>query len=60
MRDSGLLCQTLGISPEETFVITTTSRKEITCDNFDETVKDGVTLYLLQSVDRLLLTATKE
>lgn len=26
----------------------------------DETVKDGVTLYLLQSVDQLLLTATKE
>ncbi|XP_059562520.1 structural maintenance of chromosomes flexible hinge domain-containing protein 1 isoform X3 [Myotis daubentonii] len=52
--------QTLGISPEEKFVITTTSRKEITSDNFDETVKDGVTLYLLQSVDQLLLTATKE
>lgn len=28
------VCQTLGISPEEKFVITTTSRKEITCDNF--------------------------
>ncbi|XP_037838399.2 structural maintenance of chromosomes flexible hinge domain-containing protein 1 isoform X2 [Chlorocebus sabaeus] len=54
------VCQTLGISPEENFVITTTSRKEITCDNFDETVKDGVTLYLLQSVNQLLLTATKE
>ncbi|XP_023609983.1 structural maintenance of chromosomes flexible hinge domain-containing protein 1 isoform X5 [Myotis lucifugus] len=52
--------QTLGISPEEKFVITTTSRKEITSDNFDETIKDGVTLYLLQSVDQLLLTATKE
>lgn len=26
----------------------------------DETVKDGVTLYLLKSVDQLLLTATKE
>lgn len=26
----------------------------------DETVKDGVTLYLLHSVDQLLLTATKE
>ncbi|XP_036028961.1 structural maintenance of chromosomes flexible hinge domain-containing protein 1 [Onychomys torridus] len=52
--------QTIGISSEETFVITTTSRKEITCDNFDEIVKDGVTLYLLQSVDQSLLTATKE
>nr|XP_020007762.1 structural maintenance of chromosomes flexible hinge domain-containing protein 1-like [Castor canadensis] len=38
------VCQTIGISPEEKFVITTTSRKEITCDNFDEAVKDGVTL----------------
>ncbi|XP_036273622.1 structural maintenance of chromosomes flexible hinge domain-containing protein 1 isoform X3 [Pipistrellus kuhlii] len=54
------VCQRLGISPEEKFVITTTSRKEITSDNFDETVKDGVTLYLLKSVDQLLLTATKE
>ncbi|XP_021120852.1 structural maintenance of chromosomes flexible hinge domain-containing protein 1 isoform X2 [Heterocephalus glaber] len=54
------VCQTLGISPEEKFVITTTNRKEITCDNFDETVKDGVTLYLLQSVNQLLLSATKE
>lgn len=26
----------------------------------DETIKDGVTLYLLQSVNQLLLTATKE
>lgn len=26
----------------------------------DDTVKDGVTLYLLQSVNQLLLTATKE
>ncbi|XP_052606053.1 structural maintenance of chromosomes flexible hinge domain-containing protein 1 isoform X2 [Peromyscus californicus insignis] len=52
--------QTIGISSEEKFVITTTSRKEITCDNFDEIVKDGVTLYLLQSVDQSLLTATKE
>lgn len=26
----------------------------------DETVKNGVTLYLLKSVDQLLLTATKE
>uniref|UniRef100_UPI0020228646 structural maintenance of chromosomes flexible hinge domain-containing protein 1 n=1 Tax=Myodes glareolus TaxID=447135 RepID=UPI0020228646 len=54
------VCQTIGISSEEKFVITTTSRKEITCDNFDEAVKDGVTLYLLQSVDQSLLTATKE
>ncbi|CAH6792043.1 Smchd1 [Phodopus roborovskii] len=54
------VCQTIGISSEEKFVITTTSRKEITCDNFDETVKDGATLYLLQSVDQSLVTATKE
>ncbi|KAL1770661.1 structural maintenance of chromosomes flexible hinge domain-containing protein 1 isoform X1 [Sigmodon hispidus] len=54
------VCQTIGISPGEKFVITTTSRKEITSDNFDETVKDGVTVYLLQSIDQSLLTATKE
>ncbi|ERE83551.1 structural maintenance of chromosomes flexible hinge domain-containing protein 1 [Cricetulus griseus] len=60
VAEPALNCVTIGISSEEKFVITTTSRKEITCDNFDETVKDGVTLYLLQSVDQSLSTATKE
>ncbi|NXX06505.1 SMHD1 protein, partial [Larus smithsonianus] len=49
-----------GIASDENFVITTTSRKEITEDNFGELVQDGVTLYLLQSVDQMLLLATKE
>ncbi|NXQ52808.1 SMHD1 protein, partial [Anthoscopus minutus] len=49
-----------GIPSDETFVITTTNRKEITEDNFSELVHDGVTLYLLQSVDQMLLLATKE
>uniref|UniRef100_U3JUU2 Structural maintenance of chromosomes flexible hinge domain-containing protein 1 n=1 Tax=Ficedula albicollis TaxID=59894 RepID=U3JUU2_FICAL len=35
-------------------------RKEITEDNFRELVQDGVTLYVLQSVDQMLLSATKE
>ncbi|KAH0617797.1 hypothetical protein JD844_016392 [Phrynosoma platyrhinos] len=49
-----------GISSEETFVITTTNRKEITVENFDEIVKDNMTCYLLHSVDQLLPSATKE
>ncbi|NWR94804.1 SMHD1 protein, partial [Furnarius figulus] len=49
-----------GIATDENFVITTTNRKEITEDNFSELVQDGVTLYLLQSVDQILLLATKE
>ncbi|XP_065524143.1 structural maintenance of chromosomes flexible hinge domain-containing protein 1 isoform X1 [Lathamus discolor] len=52
--------QAFGIADDEDFVITTTSRKEITEDNFSELVKDGITLYLLQSVDQMLLLATKE
>ncbi|XP_056679733.1 structural maintenance of chromosomes flexible hinge domain-containing protein 1 isoform X1 [Monodelphis domestica] len=54
------VCQALGISSGEKFVITTTNRKEITHDNFNKNVQDGVTLYLLQSVTQLLLSATKE
>uniref|UniRef100_A0A8C3LWC6 Structural maintenance of chromosomes flexible hinge domain containing 1 n=1 Tax=Chrysolophus pictus TaxID=9089 RepID=A0A8C3LWC6_CHRPC len=54
------VCQAFGISSDENFVITTTNRKEITEDNFKELVQDGVTLYLLQSVDQTLLSATKE
>ncbi|KAJ7338716.1 hypothetical protein JRQ81_012618 [Phrynocephalus forsythii] len=54
------VCQVFGISSEETFVITTTSRREITKENFGDTVKDQMTFYLLQSVDQLLPSATKE
>ncbi|RMC15537.1 hypothetical protein DUI87_07731 [Hirundo rustica rustica] len=56
----GAVCQAFGISSNETFVITTTNRTEITEDNFSKLVQDGVTLYLLQSVDQMLLLATKE
>ncbi|XP_066478874.1 structural maintenance of chromosomes flexible hinge domain-containing protein 1 isoform X2 [Tiliqua scincoides] len=52
--------QVFGISCEETFVITTTNRKEITDENFNELVQDGRTFYLLQSVDQSLSSATKE
>ncbi|XP_068251946.1 structural maintenance of chromosomes flexible hinge domain-containing protein 1 isoform X1 [Nyctibius grandis] len=54
------VCQAFGIATDENFVITTTNRKEITEDSFSELVQDGVTLYLLQSVDQTLLSATKE
>ncbi|XP_030908704.2 structural maintenance of chromosomes flexible hinge domain-containing protein 1 [Melopsittacus undulatus] len=52
--------QAFGIADDENFVITTTSRKEVTEDNFSELVEDGITLYLLHSVDQTLLLATKE
>ncbi|XP_039206965.1 structural maintenance of chromosomes flexible hinge domain-containing protein 1 isoform X2 [Crotalus tigris] len=52
--------QVFDISSKETFVITTTARKEITSENFGRIVKDNMTLYLLQRVDQLLTSATKE
>ncbi|XP_053101695.1 structural maintenance of chromosomes flexible hinge domain-containing protein 1 isoform X3 [Hemicordylus capensis] len=54
------VCQVFGISFEETFIITTTNRKEITDENFNEIVQDGKTFYLLRSVDQSLPSATKE
>ncbi|XP_013908196.1 PREDICTED: structural maintenance of chromosomes flexible hinge domain-containing protein 1-like [Thamnophis sirtalis] len=52
--------QAFDISSKEIFVITTTDRKKITSENFDQIVKDKMTLYLLQRVDQLLTSATKE
>uniref|UniRef100_A0A8C9QY59 Structural maintenance of chromosomes flexible hinge domain containing 1 n=1 Tax=Scleropages formosus TaxID=113540 RepID=A0A8C9QY59_SCLFO len=51
--------QEFSIDSEGTFVLTTTDRKEITAERFAE-LKDGNTLHLLQSVDQVLPTATKE
>ncbi|XP_054840467.1 structural maintenance of chromosomes flexible hinge domain-containing protein 1 isoform X2 [Eublepharis macularius] len=56
----GAVCQAFGISSEETFVITTTSRKLITSENFGGIVQDKMTFYLLQSIDQSLASATKE
>ncbi|XP_030068875.1 structural maintenance of chromosomes flexible hinge domain-containing protein 1 isoform X2 [Microcaecilia unicolor] len=53
------VCQEFGISSEDAFIITTTNRTVITDTNFD-TVKDGVTLCLLQSVSQSLVSATNE
>ncbi|MCI4377610.1 hypothetical protein PGIGA_G00205450 [Pangasianodon gigas] len=47
------------ISVNESFVITTTDRREIDSDVFDE-IPDGRTLHLLQSVDQELAVATEE
>ncbi|XP_077208774.1 structural maintenance of chromosomes flexible hinge domain-containing protein 1 isoform X2 [Paroedura picta] len=54
------LCQAFGISSDEAFVITTTSRKQITSENFGQLFRNGMTLYLLHSVDQSLPSATKE
>ncbi|XP_042202823.1 structural maintenance of chromosomes flexible hinge domain-containing protein 1 isoform X2 [Callorhinchus milii] len=48
------------IKPEETFVITTTTRNEIKDKNFDKSVQNGTTLYVLHSVDQMLPSATRE
>ncbi|KAI5104111.1 structural maintenance of chromosomes flexible hinge domain-containing protein 1 [Silurus meridionalis] len=47
------------ISVKESFVITTTDRREIDSDVYDE-LSDGKTLHLLQSVDQELAVATEE
>ncbi|XP_053252419.1 structural maintenance of chromosomes flexible hinge domain-containing protein 1 isoform X1 [Podarcis raffonei] len=54
------VCQVFGISSKETFIVTTTNRIRITNENFGGMVKDGMTFYLLQSVDQSLPSATKE
>ncbi|KAJ8385840.1 hypothetical protein AAFF_G00181960 [Aldrovandia affinis] len=46
-------------SSEETFVLSTTDRKEVNEDRFKE-LKDGNTLHLLQSIDQALSVSTKE
>lgn len=54
------VCQAFGISSNDTFVITTTSRIVVSDLNFYQFVHDGVTLYLLQTVNQTLSLATKE
>ncbi|XP_020384774.2 structural maintenance of chromosomes flexible hinge domain-containing protein 1 [Rhincodon typus] len=54
------VCRAFDITTGNNFVITTTNRKEIKSQNFDKCVKDGVTLYILNSVDQTLPSATRE
>ncbi|XP_068093326.1 structural maintenance of chromosomes flexible hinge domain-containing protein 1 isoform X2 [Hyperolius riggenbachi] len=54
------ICQAFGINSDEHFVISTTNRTELTVTNFNHIIKDGITLYLLNSIDQLLASATKE
>ncbi|XP_063779624.1 structural maintenance of chromosomes flexible hinge domain-containing protein 1 [Pseudophryne corroboree] len=54
------VCQAFGINESEEFVISTTNRKKVTTENFDEIITDGITIYLLSSIDQLLLYATEE
>ncbi|XP_069476961.1 structural maintenance of chromosomes flexible hinge domain-containing protein 1 isoform X2 [Ambystoma mexicanum] len=54
------VCKAFGISSDDTFVITTTSRIVVSSSNFNQIVQDGITLYLLQSVNQMLSYATKE
>ncbi|KAM5157298.1 structural maintenance of chromosomes flexible hinge domain-containing protein 1 [Mantella aurantiaca] len=54
------VCQAFGIDTNEVFVISTTNRKEVTDANFNQILKDGITLYLLNAIDQLLPSSTKE
>ncbi|XP_060679586.1 structural maintenance of chromosomes flexible hinge domain-containing protein 1 isoform X1 [Hemiscyllium ocellatum] len=54
------VCRAFDITAGNNFVITTTNRKEIKSQNFEKSVKDGITLYILNSVDQILPSATRE
>uniref|UniRef100_A0A8C5QBI3 Structural maintenance of chromosomes flexible hinge domain containing 1 n=1 Tax=Leptobrachium leishanense TaxID=445787 RepID=A0A8C5QBI3_9ANUR len=54
------ICSAFGISSNETFVVCTTDRKEVTDANLSVLVQNGTTLYILTSADQLLSSATKE
>ncbi|XP_059374115.1 structural maintenance of chromosomes flexible hinge domain-containing protein 1-like isoform X2 [Carassius carassius] len=53
------LRQKFCLSPNETFVVSSTDRREITSDLYKELV-DGKTLHLLKSMDQELTAATQE
>ncbi|XP_043921496.1 structural maintenance of chromosomes flexible hinge domain-containing protein 1 [Protopterus annectens] len=54
------VCKMFDIPYDDSFVITTTYRKEITETNFNENIQDGATLYVLKCVQQTLQSATKE
>ncbi|XP_018408855.1 PREDICTED: structural maintenance of chromosomes flexible hinge domain-containing protein 1 [Nanorana parkeri] len=55
------VCQEFGINTNEKFVISTTNRTEVTATNFNLIIKgDIITLYLLNAIDQLLPSSTKE
>ncbi|KAG9479018.1 hypothetical protein GDO78_012604, partial [Eleutherodactylus coqui] len=56
----GDLCEAFGIKPSEVFVITTTSREELTDTNFNDIIKDDITFYILNTIDQLLPSSTQE
>ncbi|XP_026071479.1 structural maintenance of chromosomes flexible hinge domain-containing protein 1-like isoform X2 [Carassius auratus] len=53
------LRQKFCLSPNETFIVSSTDRREITSDLYKELV-DGKTLHLLKSMDQELTAATQE
>ncbi|XP_072267463.1 structural maintenance of chromosomes flexible hinge domain-containing protein 1 isoform X2 [Pyxicephalus adspersus] len=54
------VCRAFGINTNDQFVISTTNRKEVTNANFNLIIKNGITLYLLDAIDQLLPSSTKE
>ncbi|XP_066579517.1 structural maintenance of chromosomes flexible hinge domain-containing protein 1 isoform X2 [Amia ocellicauda] len=56
---TGIVCKVFSIRPDETYVLTTTARKQIDEARFEEIV-EGNTLYVLHSVDQILPVATRE
>ncbi|XP_073406986.1 structural maintenance of chromosomes flexible hinge domain-containing protein 1 isoform X2 [Dendrobates tinctorius] len=52
--------ETFGIGPSEDFVISTTNRKQVTDHNFNGIIKDGITIYILNTIDQVLPSSTQE
>ncbi|XP_056377631.1 structural maintenance of chromosomes flexible hinge domain-containing protein 1 [Hyla sarda] len=54
------ICEAFSINPSEKFVISTTNREELTDTNFNGIVKDGITFYVLNTLDQHLSSSTQE
>ncbi|XP_069813827.1 structural maintenance of chromosomes flexible hinge domain-containing protein 1 [Dendropsophus ebraccatus] len=54
------ICEAFTIRPKEKFVISTTNRKQLTNTDFNEIIKDGITLYILNTIDQNLPSSTQE
>ncbi|KAG8571143.1 hypothetical protein GDO81_011539 [Engystomops pustulosus] len=54
------ICKAFGIKPSEVFVVSTTNREELTETNFNGIIKDGITLYILKTIDQSLPSSTQE
>ncbi|XP_069587251.1 structural maintenance of chromosomes flexible hinge domain-containing protein 1 [Ranitomeya imitator] len=52
--------ETFVIGPSEDFVVSTTNRKRVTDHNFNGIIKNGITIYILNTIDQVLPSSTQE